>query len=353
MAEPDRAGTNTRSRSRIYFRPAERAGTAEPFRGALRQAADSFRTEERDMDGVVVIDKPAGWTSHDVVAKVRNLTRIKKVGHTGTLDPFATGVLPLTLGRATRLTSYFLASDKVYRGAMRFGFATDTFDIEGTPMGEDSRPSLDRSRVEEILARYRGTVNQTVPPFSARKIHGKPMYAYARKGVEMAAATKEVTIRSLTLIDVRGSEAEFELVCSAGTYARSLAHDVGRDYGSGAHLVRLRRIKSGEFPIEAATPVTDGEKFVPRDYLLSRVIPLRQLLTEIPAIVISEGDKSRLAHGMDLNVLTGSWESAEYRLLDEGGDLIALAQRTETFASPVSQPAHWVRIHPRIIFISY
>jgi tRNA pseudouridine55 synthase len=302
------------------------------------------------MDGVVVIDKPAGWTSHDVVAKIRNITKIKKVGHTGTLDPFATGVLPLTLGRATRMTSYFLASDKVYHGIMRFGFATDTFDLDGEPAGEDTKPQLDRSCLEEIMARYTGAVSQTVPPFSARKISGRPMYAYARKGVEMAAATKEVTIRTLTLIDVRGSEAEFELHCSAGAYARSLAHDIGREYGCGAHLIRLRRVKSGEFPIEAATPLADGEKFYSRDFFLSRVIPMPALLSEIPVIVITEGDKNKVIHGMDLNALTGSWEAAEFRLMDERGDLIALAQRLQTFFSPVAQPVHWVRIHPHIIF---
>ncbi len=302
------------------------------------------------MDGVVVIDKPAGWTSHDVVAKVRNIVKIKKVGHTGTLDPFATGVLPLTLGRATRLTSYFLASDKIYHGIMRFGFATDTFDLNGEPLGEDTKPKLERPRVEQIMARYTGTVSQTVPPFSARKISGRPMYAYARRGIELAPATKEVTIKSLTLVDVKGSEVEFELACTTGTYARSLAHDIGKEYGCGAHLIQLRRVKSGEFPIEAAVPLCDGEKFHSRDFFLSRMIPLPALLSDFPVIVISEGDKSKVIHGMDLNALTGSWEAAEFRLLDENGDLIALAERLQTFLSPVAQPAHWVRIHPHIIF---
>jgi len=302
------------------------------------------------MDGVIVIDKPAGWTSHDVVAKVRNITKIKKVGHTGTLDPFATGVLPLTLGRATRLTNYFLASDKAYRGVIRFGFATTTYDLDGEPLGEVTSPTLDQPRLDAIFARYLGAIRQTVPPFSAKKIHGKPMYAYARRGVELAESTKEVTIRSLNLIGVHENEAEFELVCSAGTYARSLAHDVGKDYGCGAHLIRLRRTKSGEFPIEAATPLTEGGKFHTRDFILSKVVPMGALLTDIPAIVISERDKNKLVHGMDLNVLTRSWEAIEFRLLDERGDLVALAQRLQAFTPPVAQPAHWVRIHPHIIF---
>jgi tRNA pseudouridine55 synthase len=310
-----------------------------------------IRNSERDhMDGVVVIDKPPGWTSHDVVAKIRNLTKIRKVGHAGTLDPFATGVLPLTLGRATRLTNYFLSSDKVYRGVMRFGFATNTFDVDGEPSGEDTRPQLDISRLREIFLCYVGTVHQTQPPYSAKKVHGRPMYSYARKGVDIGASTKVVTIKSLELLGVDGCEAEFEMSCAAGTYARSLAHDVGRDYGCGAHLVRLRRTSTGEFHIEAAASLMNGSEFYPREFFLSRVIPMRDLLHEIPAIVISEGDKSKVVHGMDLNILSADWEAGEYRLIDEAGDLFALAKRLQTFMAPVAQPAHWVRIHPHIIF---
>lgn len=301
-------------------------------------------------DGVLIIDKPSGWTSHDVVAKIRNLTRIKKVGHAGTLDPFATGVLPLTLGRATRLTSYFLASDKVYHGVMRFGFATNTYDVDGDPLGEDTRPELDADRLREIFARYRGTLQQTLPPFSAKKVQGRPLYSYARKGIEMAPTTKEVHIKSLELIGVAGSEVEFELACTAGTYARSLAHDIGAEYGCGAHLVRLRRTHSGEFSIESAVPLAEGEQFHPRDFFIGHITPVRDLLRDIPEIVISEGDKQKLLHGMDLNCITAEWESAEYRLMDESGEIVALARNVQVFASPVAQPARWVHVHPHITF---
>lgn len=303
------------------------------------------------MDGVLIIDKPAGWTSHDVVAKVRNLTRIKKVGHTGTLDPFATGVLALTLGRATRLTNHFISSDKVYRGVMRFGFATTTFDLDGDPVGEDSKPVLDESRLTEMFSRYQGRILQTLPPFSAKKVQGKPMYAYARQGVELQPATKEVTIKSLKLLSANGSEAEFELECGAGTYARSLAHDIGKEYGCGAHLVRLCRIKSGEFDIGLATPLRCGEEFQTKEFLLNRVIPLQQLLCEKPMIVISAGDREKILHGMDLNLLTSSPQSEEFRLMDEHGSLVAIGKRVQAFVSPVEQPAHWVRIHPSINFM--
>lgn len=300
------------------------------------------------MDGVLVVDKPPHWTSHDVVAKIRNLTKIKKVGHTGTLDPFATGVLPLTLGRATRLSNYFLASDKSYHGVIRFGFATTTFDLDGEPTSKDARPVLDAARLEEIFSRFVGRVSQTLPPFSAKKVRGRPMYAYARKGIELEPSTKDVTIQSLELIRVSGCEAEFVLVCSAGTYARSLAHDLGTHYGCGAHLVRLGRTRSGEFTMEAAVSLYEGSDLHSREYFLDHIVPMRDLLTEIPAVVVSGAEKEKILHGMDLNTLTGSWESDQYRILDESGNLIALARRLQTFASPLAQPAHWVRIHPHI-----
>jgi len=149
---------------------------------------------------------------------------------------------------------------------------------------------------------------------------------------------------------VRGSEAEFELICTAGTYARSLAHDVGRDYGCGAHLIRLRRTRSGEFPIESATSLSEGDRFHSREFFSDRVISMRDLLQELPAIRLSSGDCDRVKHGMDLNLLTASWEAGEYRLLDETGDLVALAQRVQTFVSPIEQPVRWIRVHPRINF---
>jgi len=317
---------------------------------STNSSTKSTSTTRSEVDGVVIIDKPAGWTSHDVVAKVRNLTKAKKVGHTGTLDPFATGVLPLTLGRATRLTSYFLASDKVYHGVMRFGFATTTYDVDGEPLGEDSRPELDPMRLEQIFNHYRVTVLQTHPPYSAKKIQGRPLYSYARKGIELSPTKKEVTIKALTVILVNGCEVEFELACTAGTYARSLAHDIGSEYGCGAHLKQLRRTRSGEFPIETAVPLSDGVQFYSRDFFLDRLIPMRNLLQEIPAIVVSDGDRMKAIHGMDLNLLTADWKSDEYRLTDQSGELIALVKRVQTFTSPVEQPAHWIRIHPHLIF---
>jgi tRNA pseudouridine55 synthase len=310
----------------------------------------STTTLTNSADGVIIIDKPSGWTSHDVVAKVRSLLKVKKVGHTGTLDPFATGVLPLTIGKATRLTNYFISSDKTYHGIMRFGFATSTYDIEGEPLGEDIKPDLDRAKLEEIFSRFQGTFLQTIPSYSAKKVDGRPLYEYARKGIAMAPSTKEVTVKSLLLLGVNGCEAEFELACAAGTYARSLAHDIGAEYGCGAHLTSLRRTRSGVFAIEAAVQLSNDEGFLPSEILLNRLLPLRDLLQEVPSIVISGGDRDRLLHGMDLNLIAENWEAEEYRLIDDSGGLIAIAKRTQTFDSPVDQPVRWIRIHPQLTF---
>jgi tRNA pseudouridine55 synthase len=254
------------------------------------------------------------------------------------------------LGRATRLTSYFLASDKVYHGVMRFGFATNTYDVDGDPVGEDTHPELDAVRLQEIFAHYCGTIRQTLPPFSAKKVQGRPLYSYARKGIEMSPSTKEVNVKLLTLLNVHHSEVEFELACTAGTYARSLAHDIGAEYGCGAHLVRLRRTRSGEFPIESAVSLGEGQQFHPRDFFVSQITPIRNLLRDIPEIVISEGDKKKLLHGMGLNLITANWESKEFRLMDEFGEIIALAKNIQVFTSPVAQPARWIRVHPHITF---
>jgi tRNA pseudouridine55 synthase len=304
------------------------------------------------LDGVLIIDKPAGWTSHDVVAKIRGITRIKKVGHTGTLDPFATGTLPLVVGRATRLTNYFQASDKVYRGVMRFGFATNTYDVEGEPLGEDTSPELDAARLEEIFARWQGTLQQALPPYSAKKVQGKPLYVYARKGVEMAPVVKEVTIKSLKLLGVSHSSAEFELECAAGAYARGLAHDIGREYGCGAHLEQLRRIRCGDFSIEEASPLhlpDDAQSYHSAEFFFSRMIPMNRLLPEIPSIVVSDGDKQKLMHGNDLNVLSAEWQAETYRILDAAGALVAIARKIQDFEPVGVQPARWLRIHPVLV----
>ena len=188
------------------------------------------------MDGVLIVDKPEGWTSHDVVARVRRLAKTKKVGHLGTLDPMATGVLPLVIGCATRLAQFFGRDRKVYEGVIRFGHATDTYDREGKPITEAVKPLITREALERTLDQFRGTFEQTPPPVSAKKVGGTPAYKLARMQIPVELKPVTVTIAALTVLDFDGLDARIHVECTAGTYIRSIAHDTGKAMGCGAFL---------------------------------------------------------------------------------------------------------------------
>jgi tRNA pseudouridine55 synthase len=206
-----------------------------------------------DPAGILVVDKPAGVTSHDVVDAVRRRFGWRKVGHAGTLDPLATGVLVLLVGAATREQERFLNDDKEYRGRMRLGVETDSHDADGAVTATHEGPiDASRARVEEAFSRFRGEIRQVPPMVSAVKHRGKPLYKYARKGQEVEREARPVTIRALEVLAVEGHEVDFSLRCSKGTYVRTLAHDVGRALGCGAHLRALRRTRSGPFRVEDA-----------------------------------------------------------------------------------------------------
>ena len=213
------------------------------------------------MDGVLVIDKPEGPTSHDIVAQVRRVLRVKRVGHTGTLDPMATGVLPLVIGRATRLTQFFSRDSKTYNATIRLGFSTDTYDALGIPAGSNGDPSLDLSHelgdqvIESVLNNFRGTFDQCPPPFSAKKIGGIRAYTIARRGGPVVTVPVQVTVDQLRLLKAENSRLQVEITCSSGFYVRSLAHDIGQMLGCGAHLQALRRTRSGEFDLAHAIPL--------------------------------------------------------------------------------------------------
>src|SRR5579872_474643 len=204
------------------------------------------------MDGVIVVDKPAEWTSHDVVNKVRRIAGTKKVGHLGTLDPAATGVLPLVIGRATRLAQFYTRNDKIYEGVIHFGYATDSYDGDGKPVTPEVEVTLDRESLERILDRFRGEFDQTPPAVSAKKIAGRPAYELARKNQPVDLKPVPVEVYSLEIMRIEGCEAEVRVHCSAGTYLRSIAHEAGQALGWGAFLRTLRRVASGDFKIEAA-----------------------------------------------------------------------------------------------------
>ena len=204
------------------------------------------------MDGVIVVDKPREWTSHDVVNKMRRLAGTRKVGHLGTLDPGATGVLPLVIGRATRLAQFFTRNEKIYEGVIHFGYSTDSYDMDGAPTSPEIAVILERGAVEAVLDHFRGEFSQTPPPVSAKKIAGRPAYELARKNLPVELKPVSVKVSALQILAMAGCEITIRVHCSAGTYVRSIAHDAGQAMGCGAFLKALRRVASGDFRIEQA-----------------------------------------------------------------------------------------------------
>jgi tRNA pseudouridine55 synthase len=211
------------------------------------------------MNGVILVDKPAAWTSHDVVSRMRRILKQHSVGHLGTLDPLATGVLPLVTGSLTRLAQFYTASDKTYEGVIRFGFATNTYDADGEPIGEPqpTNPTLDE--LQNLAARFRGLIDQVPPPFSAKKIQGVPAYKLARKQKEVVLKAVQVEIMEFDILAVEGARARFRARVSSGTYMRSVAHEMGQLQGMGAHLESLRRTAVAEFDITHAHTLEEIE----------------------------------------------------------------------------------------------
>jgi tRNA pseudouridine55 synthase len=284
------------------------------------------------MDGVLVIDKPAGPTSHDVVARMRRVLGESRVGHTGTLDPAATGVLPLVIGRATRLAQFFTAATKEYRARVRLGWATDTYDATGEPASGPAAPErlagMTPERVSEALGTLRGTYDQRPPPFSAKKIGGVRAYELARRRTPVDPAPVPVTVHELELLSLDEGQLELRLVCSAGFYVRTLADELGRRLEVGAHLAALRRTRSGEFAEDAALPLAEAERLAPVA-LAAHLRGLDGLLPGLPAVVLNAVGLRKTGHGQDLGPgdFTGEAGSgARCRLLDEAGHLVGLAE---------------------------
>jgi len=296
------------------------------------------------MNGVLIVDKPLGPTSHDVVARVRRAIAISRIGHTGTLDPLATGVLPLVIGRATRLAQFLSADEKEYVAAIRLGLATATYDAEervvrnesGDPVGllpVDPPAAVGEPDVLQALTEFRGTYCQMPPPFSAKKVAGTPAYMLARlhKDVELKAV--QVTVRELELIGYADGLATVRVASSSGFYVRSLAHSLGERLGCGAHLESLRRIRAGEFREDQAVPLAVIQD--ERSAALARLIPVESLLSRLPHVVVNEQGARRAAHG---NALAAEhlWDAdrtipadatpGPVRVLDGRGALLAIGQ---------------------------
>ena len=278
------------------------------------------------MDGVLVVDKPAGLTSHDVVNRVRRILRERSVGHLGTLDPMATGVLPLVIGRMTRLAQFYTASDKTYEGSIRFGFATDTYDAEGEPMGAPQTVKATLEILEGLAGDFRGHIRQMPPPFSAKKIHGVPAYKLARQHKEVELQPVDVEIKEFALLEWDGEQARFRARVASGTYMRSVAHEMGQKLGCGAHLACLRRTALGEFAIAEAHPLEQLEAAAQQGRAEDLFIHPRKLLPELPSVTATEDVVAKIRVGRAVNLPELS-RARQVKVFQGQSELIAIATR--------------------------
>ncbi len=253
-------------------------------------------------NGALVIDKPRGQTSHDVVETVRRALSFRQVGHLGTLDPMATGVLVLLLGRATRFAQFYASRRKRYVSTFRFGFATDTYDADGAALEPDTSPELDAAEMERLATRWTGRFMQMPPPFSAKKIHGRPAYELARQHKPVELKPAEVEVVEFRLLEIAGPFARFEIECAAGTYIRSLAHDMGAQLGCGAHLAEIVRTAVGEFALDQAIRLNDFEQAVRAGKVGEWILPLASLLPELPRVSVLPVVERQVRHGSRFQV---------------------------------------------------
>lgn len=254
------------------------------------------------MNGVLVIDKPKGWTSHDVVARVRKILKVKKAGHGGTLDPLATGVLPIYLDEGTKLVPFNLEGTKEYLATMKLGQETDTLDANGKVTSEREGFCCSREEIEKVLGQFRGSIQQIPPHFSAIKRGGLPLYKRARAGEKPSLIKREATIHTLSLQGVSLPYVTLEVTCGRGTYIRSLCADIGRALGCGAHLVELRRLRSGKFTIEQALSLDDLSQLVEQEKVEARIIPLKDGVDISGEIWVETGTAERVRRGQALRL---------------------------------------------------
>ena len=301
------------------------------------------------MNGALVVNKPPGPSSHDVVARVRRAINISRIGHTGTLDPLATGVLPLVVGRATRLAQFLTNDDKEYVAGVRFGCATATYDAEDRVIYDETghavglrpctlRPpagvaDVTEQVLREVLPEFTGVYWQVPPPFSAKKLGGTPAYVLARMRKDFEIKPVQVTVRELEMIGYSDGLATLRVVCSSGFYVRSLAHDLGQRLGCGGHLESLRRTRAGEFTISEAVPLEEIEREGPN--ALARLRPMADLLSRLPHVVVNERGARRAAHGNALaaedlrdanRTIPPGAGAGPVRVLDVDGALLAIGQ---------------------------
>jgi tRNA pseudouridine55 synthase len=283
-------------------------------------------------DGILIIDKPAGMTSHDVVQRVRRATKIRQVGHAGTLDPMATGVLVVCLGQATRVSEYLLGHDKAYRATIRLGVETNTYDADGEVIATHD-VKVNRAEVERALARFVGEIQQVPPMYSAIKRDGQKLYELARQGIEIDRLARSVIVHSIELLGYQAPDATIAVRCSAGTYIRSIAHDLGTALGTGGQLIDLRRTAAGPFTINQASPLGDFEMAAREGRWEGLLRPIDEALSDWPLVVIGAADRTRALNGAPLFAI--KLAGTRCRAHDEHGNLIALLV--------FDQKKHWWR----------
>lgn len=316
------------------------------------------------MNAVLIIDKPSGFTSHDVVARVRRILHQRSVGHLGTLDPMATGVLPLVIGNMTRLAQFYLKSEKSYEGTIRFGFATDTYDAEGEPSAPTQESTLTLEQVRELATKFTGIIEQMPPPYSAKKIAGVPAYKLARKKQEVALNPVQVEIKQFEILSIKDCCASFQARVASGTYMRSVAHDMGQLAGCGAHLQSLRRTAVAEFELEDAHTLQQLEEYLQNEQSFNRkqkvkreedvrkeeaaendeafadlFVHPRKLLPSLPTVTANDEMVSRIRHGRAVNLPELS-RAAEVKVFAGQRDLISICTRVAG-----------TLFHPRIVLL--
>jgi tRNA pseudouridine55 synthase len=284
------------------------------------------------MNGILIIDKPIDWTSHDVVGKLRKLLRTKRIGHTGTLDPFATGVLVMLVGKATRLAQFLDKDVKEYEAVIQFGFETDTGDLTGIQTATGKIDKVSAEEIEIALQDFRGEISQIPPMYSAKKVDGKKLYELARQGVEIERKPVNITIYNLELLETNGTTAKIKVACSAGTYIRTLAEDIGRKLEICGHLTSLRRVRAGKFELSEAVKVEEAET--------AQLISMNDAVSHLFEVEISAEEIVDLGHGKklfrELNL-----ENTTVRITDEAKNLLAIGEYEVEEKS----------IQPKIVFL--
>ncbi len=283
-------------------------------------------------DGILIIDKPIDWTSHDVVGKLRKLLKTKRIGHTGTLDPFATGVLVMLVGKATRLAQFLDKDVKEYEAIIQFGFETDTGDLTGIQTATGKINKVSAEEIEIALQDFRGKISQTPPMYSAKKVDGKKLYELARQGIEIERKPVNITIYTLELLETNGTTAKIKVACSAGTYIRTLAEDIGRKLEICGHLTSLRRIQAGKFEISQSVKIEEAEN--------TELISMNDAILHLTEVQISAEEIVDLGHGKKIfrELIV---ENNTVRITDETNNLLAVGQYETDEKS----------IQPKIVFL--